>query len=100
VTPAPRDVGAGRPALAALEFAFCEEVEAIFRVLDRFGEELSLEQALRVRDLAAEAAVVASRIRQQSERRIAELQREETLLNLERGVVVPHAARREPEVES
>jgi hypothetical protein len=80
------------PAVRALR-----EAGFIFRALDRLGEELTLEQALRVRDLATEAAIVASRIRQQSERRIGELRREETLLARR---VIPLAARREPEVES
>jgi hypothetical protein len=99
VKPAPSDVGAGHPAVAALESAVrvLQETEAIFRALDRFDEELTLEQALRVRDLAAEAAVVASRMRQQSELRIAELRREQTLLDRR---VIPLAARRAPEVES
>jgi hypothetical protein len=73
------------------------EAEFVFRALDRFSEPLDIEQALRVRDLATEAAIVASRLRFTAERRIAELRREETLLARR---VIPLAARREPDVES
>jgi hypothetical protein len=76
------------------------EAEHLLRgALDRFGSfgELTLEQALRVRDLATEAAVAASSLRQQAERRIGTLRREQTLLDRR---VIPLAARRAAEVES